>query len=92
MIDSRETCITTIQQDTRPCISQRRALNIRGLKMDMQNTELNIESLEESHDFSEEERKQIFTEALKVCAEALIDLKKDVSDLRSNFSAFYQKD
>ena len=60
--------------------------------MDMQNTELNTESSEELCDFTEEEREQIISESLMICAKALQDLRQDVSELRADFSALYQKD
>ena len=60
--------------------------------MDKQNSELLIhKEFEEDHVFSEEETKQIISEALMICAEGLKDLRHDVSELRADFSALYQK-
>lgn len=61
--------------------------------MNNQNSELktNEKSSEESNSYSEEEKEQIISEALKICAEALIGLRQDVSTLRSEFSHSNQK-
>lgn len=55
--------------------------------MDMQNTELNIESSEESHVYSEKEREQIISEALMICAEAIESVRQDVSKLIADLSS-----